>query len=228
MPQRKRSEIKSSYGTIKYFTQKILNWTYQNPHKYPWRSTRIKFYALIAEILLQRTKAEQVIPIYKKFIKVYPSPDKLSASPLLRIKTIIAPLGLRWRARKIKELACVLVNRYNGKIPLHLNELMALPGVGPYAASAYISLHHNKRALLIDSNIVRLYGRFFGFKSHAETRRKKALMNLIDLITPQYNCRQFNYAVLDLGRNICRSKPLCPICPVYIKCYYYNHRKEQK
>ena len=228
MLERKQSEIKSSYGTIKYFTQKMLRWTYQNPHKYPWRSTRIKFHALIVEIMLQRTKAEQVIPIYRKFIKAYPSPNRLLASPLLKIKTIIAPLGLQWRARKIKELARALVNRYNGKIPLHLDELMALPGVGPYAASAYLSLHNNKRALLIDSNIVRLSGRFFGFRIHAETRRKRTLINLIDLITPQHSCRQFNYAVLDLGRNICRSKPLCPICPVYIKCYYYNHRKERK
>ena len=228
MLEQKQLEIKSSYDTIKYFKQRILRWTYKNPHRYPWRYTRIKFQALIAEILLQRTKAEQVIPIYRKFVKAYPSPDRLAASSISRIKTIIAPLGLRWRARKIKELTDVLMDRYSGKIPLHFNELMSLPGVGPYAASAYLSLHHNKRALLIDSNIVRLYGRFFGFKIHAETRRKKALMNLIDLITPQHSCRQFNYAVLDLGRNICRPKPLCLICPVSIKCYYYKRGKEQK
>lgn len=222
MPERKQSEIKKSYTTIKYFKRKMLRWVYQKPRIYPWRITKIKFHALVAEILLQRTKAEQVIPIYKKFISTYPSPATLAASPLSKIKRIIASLGLQWRARKIKELAGVLMDRYSGKIPLHFNELMSLPGVGPYAASAYISLHHNKRALLIDSNIVRLYGRFFGFKIHAETRRKRALMNLIDLITPQHNCRQFNYAVLDLGRNICRPKPLCPICPVSIKCYYYN------
>ena len=225
MPERKQSEIKSSYGTIKYFKHKILRWKYKNPYRYPWRSTKVKFHALIAEILLQRTKAEQVIPIYRMFIRVYPSPKKLLAGSLARIKAIITPLGLQWRARKIKDLARALVNRYGGKVPLCLDELMSLPGVGPYAASAYLSLHHNKRALLIDSNIVRLYGRFFGFNTHAETRRERALMNLIDLITPHNNCRQFNYAVLDLGRNICRPKPLCPVCPVSLRCYYYNHRK---
>ena len=228
MSERNRSEIKSSYGTIKYFRQTILHWTYQNPHRYPWRSSRIRFHALIVEILLQRTRAEQVIPIYGKFVNAYPSPDRLSASPLSRIKAIIAPLGLQWRARKMKELACVLADHYGGKIPMRLDALIALPGVGPYAASAYLSLHHNKRALLIDSNIVRLYGRFFGFRTHAETRRNRALMKLIDLLTPQDGCRRFNYAVLDLGRDICRPKPLCTICPVSIKCYYYKRRKEQK
>lgn len=224
MPKRKWRKIRPSYDTAGYFKQKILRWVYRNPGRYPWRTTRVKFHALIAEILLQRTKAEQVIPVYKRFVKDYPSPAAIAVSSLSQIKKIIAPLGLRWRAKKIKELAATLKNRHRGGIPLHMDGLMALPGIGQYAAAAYLSLHNNKRALLIDSNIVRLYGRFFGFRVHAETRRNSAFMSLADLLTPQRECRRFNYAVLDLGRNICRPKPLCPVCPVSLKCHYY--RKE--
>lgn len=228
MSGRKQPEIKKSYDTIKYFNRKILHWVYQKPRIYPWRATKIKFHALVAEILLQRTKAEQVIPIYRKFISTYPSPAALVASPLSKIKGIIASLGLQWRARKLKELADALIIRHEGKIPIRPEDVMALPGVGPYAASAYLSLHNNKRALLVDSNIVRLYGRFFGFRVHAETRRNSALINLIDLLTPQHGCRRFNYAVLDLGRNICRPRPVCPVCPVLLKCHYYNRGKGRK
>ncbi|MBU1809076.1 MAG: hypothetical protein KJ661_05915 [Candidatus Omnitrophica bacterium] len=225
MSERKRPEIKSSYSTIGYFKRNILQWRYRNSCQYPWRTTKIKFHALIAEILLQRTKAEQVIPVYKRLIKARPSINTIAVMPFSKIKNIIAPLGLRWRAKKIKELACTLKNSYKGRIPANIDELLALPGVGPYAASAYLSLHSNIRALLIDSNIVRLYGRFFGFGVHAETRRIRALTNLINLITPRRQCRRFNYAVLDLGRNICKPKPTCPICPVLLKCHYYNKGK---
>ncbi len=225
MPERKLSKIKSSYSTIKYFRRKVLGWVYRKPRHYPWRSSRIKFHSLVAEILLQRTKAEQVTPVYKTFIKIYPSPAALAAGSLARIKMIIAPLGLKWRAQKLKELAEVLKTRYRGIIPCCFDDLIDLPGVGPYVASAYLSLHNNKRALLVDSNIVRLYGRFFGFKVHAESRRNRTLMNLIDLLTPPHECRRFNYTVLDLGRNICQPKPLCPLCPVSSKCHYYNSGK---
>jgi A/G-specific adenine glycosylase len=225
MPERSRSGIKKSYVTIEYFKQKMLRWVYQKPRIYPWRTTKVKFHALVAEILLQRTKAEQVISVYRKFINAYPSPASLATSPLSKIKEMIASLGLQWRARKLKDLAYTLKNRYSGVIPIRLEDLITLPGVGPYAASAYLSLHNNKRALLVDSNIVRLYGRFFGFRVHAETRRNNALTKLIGILTPQRGCRRFNYAVLDLGRNICRPKPACPMCPVLLKCHYYNHGK---
>jgi A/G-specific adenine glycosylase len=98
--------------------------------------------------------------------------------------------------------------------------LLSLPGVGPYAASAYLSFHCGKRAAIIDGNIVRLYGRVFGLSVHAETRRTKEFIALAESMTPPRAFRAYNYAVLDFTRAVCRPKPNCEGCPLRDLCAY--------
>lgn len=222
----KRDIPKVKDDDIRYLKHRMVHWVYSNTHRYPWRTTKSKFHALIAEILLQRTRAEQVIPIYKKFVKTFPSTKTLAYSSFKKISQIIAPLGLRWRAWKIKELGTVLYKKYKGTVPAEIDELLSLPSIGPYAASAFLSFHRSKRGLLIDSNTVRVYGRFFGFEVHAETRREKGLAKLVETLTPRHRCKRFNYSVLDLGRNVCQQRPLCSICPISPRCHYYKKEKK--
>ena len=103
----------------------------------------------------------------------------------------------------------------NGRVPDDYRTLTEVPGVGPYAAAAYLSLHTGKRAPIIDSNVVRLYGRFFGFDTGPETRRNKALIQLAERITPKRKFKEFNYALIDLTRAICGPRPDHDICPLY-------------
>lgn len=101
-----------------------------------------------------------------------------------------------------------------GGPPETLSGLVELPGVGPYAAAAYLSFHRNKRAVIIDSNVVRLLSRVFGFAANREIRRKPWLFELADSLTPRRAFRDYNYAVLDLAMRVCRTKPLCGACPI--------------
>ncbi len=226
MPRRKVLDISRNRKKIQYLKRRMSKWTYSNPCKFPWRTTKSKFHALMAEILLQRTRAEQVIPVYKDFIKVFPSAKALSDVSLKSISKLILPLGLSWRAQKIMKLGSVLWKNYRGRVPSDLSELLELPGVGPYAASAFLSFHSGKRAVLIDSNTVRLYGRFFGFDVHPETRRDLQLKDLVEKLTPYKGFKTFNYSVLDLGRNICKFRPNCCDCPLFRKCSYYQKEKK--
>lgn len=137
------------------------------------------------------------------------------------IEEIILPLGLRWRAKYLSSLGSHLVD-LNGHIPSDVALIETLPSVGPYAASAFLSLHMNKRIAIVDSNIVRFYGRFFGFDYGPETRRDKNLLKFADKMIPVRSYRLFNYALIDFTRSVCRPRPVHELCPLVRRCATYT------
>lgn len=180
------------------------------------------FHALVAEILLQRTRAEQVVPVYREFVTQFPDPVSLGEASVSQIAAMIAPLGLTWRAKLLPELGKKL--RVQQAVPMDIHSLCNLPGVGPYVATAFLSLHYRRRASIVDSNIVRFYGRFFGFNTGSETRRNKMMLELAEYVTPERKYRDFNYALIDFTRTICRPKPRCNTCVLRRKCCYQSYQ----
>ena len=202
-------------------TRKILIiWGKENFQQYPWRYTDNQWLALVAEILLQRTRANNVIPIYNQFVELYNSPGLFAAVHIEEIEKLLYTLGLRWRAKFLKQLAETLTKI---EIPLEYDLLIKLPAIGDYVASAFLSLHGYKRRALIDANIVRLFCRFIGYKPDGETRREKWFINYIDELTPRNRWKDFNYAILDFSMIICKQRPLCVICPINAMCNYFTN-----
>lgn len=181
---------------------------------YPWRKTKNHFHALTAEIMLQRTGADQVADVYSKFITKYKSPDEFLKNCRVNI---FKNLGLTWRYQVFRKMCKELTKL--SEIPEEKEELLKLPGVGEYVAGAYRSLHLNKKDYIIDSNVVRIYGRFFNLNTDGEVRRKEWFIEFTDRITPEKNFKDYNYSLLDFTRNICRPKPLCEECGLKKKCY---------
>jgi A/G-specific adenine glycosylase len=210
--KRKRNEI----------ARRLVRWGRANYVAFPWRRAGRTFHALVAEILLQRTRAEQVVPVYQQLCVTYPSASSLSAAPPSEVRTLLKPLGLHWRIPLIQRLAAQLGDL--SSVPLNRVALCELPGVGDYAAAAFLSLHCGRRASIVDSNVVRLYGRLFGFVVDGETRRKKWFLELAAEMTPVRHHRDYNYAVLDFTRAICRPKPLCESCPLIDLCDFGSRR----
>ena len=214
--------------SAKFFARKvqriqrtILKWGKENYADFPWRSTTNPFHALIAEIMLQRTRAEQVLPVYEKFTSKYQFPHEVAAENPDKIRNMLSSLGLGWRIEKVIQLTQMLT-AIDNKIPDTKDKLMELPGIGEYAASAFLSLHAGVRMPIVDSNVVRLWSRLFCFKKDKEIRRKKGFLDFVDKITPEENFREFNYSVLDFTRAVCRPKPLHNICPLVAVCSYYR------
>lgn len=198
---------------IKYLQNHIILWGKDNYSNFPWRHTDNKWHALVAEIMLQRTKAEQVLPAYLSFCSEYKSPEEYLNNNYVNV---FESLGLQQREKELKSLACILMKE---DIPEEKALLVRLPGVGDYISAAYCSLHLGVRSSIIDSNVVRLYGRFFGFETDGETRRKKWFIELADVLTPQKGFKEFNYGLIDFTRLICKSKPNCDRCHIKMKCY---------
>lgn len=206
---------------IKEIQQSIIKWGMENYCYYPWRSTKNLFWALIAEMMLQRTKAEQVIPVYKNFTNQYFSPSEINFEESDRMFFILQPLGLRWRNKNILNL-CIELSKRKGVIPETKKELLILPGVGDYIANAFLSLHRNVREPIIDSNVVRFWGRVFGLEINKSTRREKSFIELVEKLTPDKNFKEFNYGVLDFSRMICKQQPLCSKCRLKGFCKHVN------
>ncbi len=198
---------------------RLARWASENAIDFPWRKRISRFHALTVEILLQRTRAEQVIPVFREFRRAFPDASTLAVSRITSVRRVIRPLGLIWRAEFIKALGKHIVQS-SGRIPDDYETLLTLPGIGPYAATAYLSLHRGIRHPIVDNNVVRLYCRLLGCKYDGETRRKKWVSELSEFMTPRKSFQEFNYALLDFTRAVCKPTPDCNACPLRDICRY--------
>jgi A/G-specific adenine glycosylase len=216
----KSKAVVADRDSIGFFRKTLRRWASKNFASFPWRRSRNRFHGLVAEVMLQRTRADQVVPIFEEFVRRYPTPLQASKAPARSFTSLLRPLGLRWRAKALHNLSHTLAKRSAG-VPSTLDELKRLPGVGDYASAAFSTFHLESSTTIIDSNIVRLYGRFFGFKTGPETRRNRAFRVLADEVQPMKNGRLFAYGLLDFTRSVCAPRPQCVICPLRNKCRYY-------
>jgi A/G-specific adenine glycosylase len=198
---------------IEAIQMRLLAWGDAHYRLFPWRAATDPFAGLIAEVLLQRTRADAVPEVYDAFIRRFPDAAALSVASEQEIGALIYPLGLRWRVPLLKELGQRLLEL--GEIPRELDALQALPGVGPYTAAAWLSFHGGGRGVLIDSNVVRWLCRMLDRQCDAETRRKRWLQELAEHVTPRGMVKQFNYALLDFTMTVCIPRvPRCKECPI--------------
>src|SRR5271157_3099422 len=122
----------------------LLKWYEKNGRSFPWREKRDPYQILIAEIMLQRTKANQVLPVYLDFIREFPTIESLKTATVRKVKRYFARLGLLWRANRVKQMAQDIVERFNGRIPSDRDQLLAIPSVGDYIADAVLAFAYGK------------------------------------------------------------------------------------
>lgn len=203
---------------IRDVRRRVLRWGPAHWQDFPWRHSLPLWQGLVAEVLLQRTRSAQVVPVFREFRQRYPSAARFSRATAMELAVLIAPLGLRWRVPLLHRLAND-IGRRRGRIPTKREELENLPGVGPYAAAATLSFHGGKRAAIVDANVVRVLCRLTGMPFDGETRRKRWMIELADRLTPPRAFRRYNYALLDLAMTVCMAgQPRCRSCPLSPTC----------
>jgi len=202
----------------------VLSWGKNHIRCYPWRDSPQGYKILIAEIMLHRTKADQVKPIYESFIKKYPNFDSIANSDQEEIEQFLYPLGLNWRSAQLYKMTKEIQEKYDGIIPHDLDRLIDLPGVGPYIASAILCFAYDENIPLLDTNIVRVIGRLFGMKVRDSSRKSKKFKSVMTDFISYGEPRKFTLSLIDFAALICRSsRPRCDICPLKDIC---NHYKE--
>jgi len=188
-----------------------------------WRKHISPYKIMIAEFMLQRTKAEQVEPVYKKFLLHYPDIATLSKARIKSIEKYTSSLGLHKRAPNFINAAKYIVKNFKGKYPKTRKELSTIPGVGDYVAGAIMAVCFNNADYVIDSNIARFINRYSGLNLTGEIRRKKVIVEKAVELFQVENQRNFLFALLDFTALICKPiNPTCLVCPLQEKCKYYK------
>lgn len=212
---------------INHFQETILLWYNEHGRHFPWRNKRLTHYQLvIAETLLQRTKAETVSKFYKQFIKDFPNWDALANADTAAIEKYLIPIGLyRQRSKRLKSLAIEMVKR-KGKLPRDRADLESIPFMGQYIANAVELVIFNEPSPLVDVNMARVLERYFGERKMADIRYDPYLQQLSYKVVNHKNTREINWAILDFAAMICKAKkPMHDICPLKKHCSYFKELK---
>jgi len=207
---------------IEEYRKKVKTWGKRNYRDFPWRRTRDPYKVLLAEIMLHRTQAMQVAKIYERFVGEYPDIKTLVKANKSELHKALFSLGLKWRIDLIKDMAEMLVNKYDSKIPKDKSELLSLPGISEYIACSVRCFAWDIAEPLRDTNTIRIIGRVHNIDVKDSSRRNFRLKKLAAELVDSEEPRVYNFALLDLADQVCTKKetPKCDECPINNLCLY--------
>jgi A/G-specific adenine glycosylase len=205
---------------VPWFRRRLLEWGREHRRSFPWRETDDPWRVLVAEVLLQRSRGKTVAKVYEEFVRRWPDAAALSRARESSITAVIRPLGLTRRAASLRAMAKEVVRQ--GRVPRSFDGLLALPGVGRYAANATLVVAFGKRAAVVDGVSARVYRRYFGLPSDLLPSEDEELWKTVAAATPARG-RDWNWAVLDLAAEVCLpARPRCSACPLIGRCTFAN------
>lgn len=195
-------------------TGALLDWGERHRRDLPWRASRDPWLVLVSEVMLQQTQAARVVPVYEAFVARFASAQACAGAPLGDVLRLWQGLGYPRRARDLHAAAVEVVDRHRGRVPGSVDELLALPGVGPYTARAVLVFAFEQDHGVVDTNVGRLLARWGGRPiAPAEAQRRA------DELVPEGRAWEWNQALFDLGATVCRKRlPECAACPVSGAC----------
>ena len=200
--------------------RRVLAWYDRQGRDLPWRRTRDPYHIWISEIMLQQTQVRTVIPYFERFMERFPTVQDLALAPAGDVLKAWEGLGYYTRARNIHRAARGMVERFEGQVPGSREELLSLPGVGPYVAGAVSSIGFNQPEAAVDGNVRRVFSRVFMIEEPMDRGPAQRLVAaLAEDLVPKRRPGDFNQALMDLGAMLCTpKKPQCRECPLRTDC----------
>ncbi|MEM2141761.1 MAG: hypothetical protein QXS20_10440 [Candidatus Thorarchaeota archaeon] len=197
----------------------VIDWYSGFGRRFEWREETDPYRILVAEMLLRRTTASAVSRVYRSLVQRYPSPGMLASADVSELTTIVCSLGLqRVRVRDLLTTSKILVEKYGGSVPADYDALLALPGLGPYGASAVLNFAFGVPRPLVDGNVLHFLRRVFDihFSGPHDTEAWAIMSDIGGL-----HDRRFYWGIIDLVATVClRRNPRCARCPVQGHCFY--------
>ncbi len=202
------------------FQNIVLKWFKDNQRDLPWRQEYNPYHVWISEIMGQQTQMERVATYFTHWMQRFPTVEAVATAREQDILKTWEGLGYYSRARNIQKTAQLLMERCSGSIPGNQNELLNLPGIGPYTASAILSIAFQQPYPLIDANVERVVARLADIATPLKDRSTRNLVKeVVDSIFYQDDPRSWNQALMEFGALQCRPrKPDCPVCPLRSMC----------
>ncbi len=182
-----------------------------------------EFELLVAVILSAQCTDERVNKTTPTIFKVCHTPEEFANIDIKKLEELLHPCGFYHnKAKNIKAMANILVEKYHGKVPHTMEELQSLPGVGRKTANVVmLEAFHNPQGIAVDTHCKRIANRI-GFSKKAEP--EKIEQDLLQLIPKKYY-QEVNHIFIWHGRNTCTARnPKCEECKLNKECKYYQEQ----
>ena len=198
----------------------LLSWYANRGRDLPWRGERDPYRIWVAEVMLQQTQVETVIPYYYRWLEAFPNLTALAAAEEEEVLKIWEGLGYYRRARNLHKTAKMVVANYGGSFLQTMDDLRRLPGIGDYTAAALGSIAFGLKAPALESNGKRVLARLSAFREPINVEKNaKILSQMLETLLPEKDAGSFNQALMDLGASVCSPhKPNCADCPLQREC----------
>lgn len=197
----------------------LHTWYWKNKRPLPWRNST-PWGVVVSEFMLQQTPVNRVLPVWEAWMKKWPTPKHLAKAKKSDVIKYWGRLGYPRRALRLHETSKIITTKYRGSIPKTLPELRELPGVGEYTAAAIYSFAYGKRALVLDTNIRRVFARAIDGKEYASLTLNNKERTKREKLIPR-EASLWAAATMELGATICTARsPQCEICPIAQSCVW--------
>lgn len=203
-----------STNSTAQFRRRLLAWYDKNKRDLPWRGSRDPYRVWLSEIMLQQTRVAAVVEYYRRFLKKFPTINRLASVREASVLAAWSGLGYYRRARMLHAAAKKIMREHGGQFPSTAEELRALPGIGRYTSAAIASIAFDEPIAVVDGNVERVLRRIEG-RHLAQKELWATAQERLSSTRPG----DFNQAMMELGAMVCLPKgPVCAICPVTAFC----------
>jgi len=215
--------------------QQLLGWwELQGRHTIPWKLTADgrrpadgepldPYPVLVAEVMLQQTQLQVVLPYWQRWMEALPSLSALAAAEEHDVLMLWQGLGYYARARRLHQAAQLLTSGSDGPLawPRSLEGWQALPGLGRSTAASIVSSAFDQPEAILDGNVKRVLARLTA-SPRPPARELARFWQRSELLLDPSRPRSFNQAVMDLGATVCTPRnPRCGDCPWRGSCAAY-------
>jgi len=212
-------------GSLRKTAESVSRWFEKYRRNLPWRETSDPYAIWVSEVMLQQTQVSTVIPYYQRFLSSFPDLKTLAQASEEKVLAHWAGLGYYSRARNLHRGAQFLLKNHQGRFPRSRDEILKVPGIGPYTAGAVLSIAFDLKEPLVDGNVERVFSRYFALNLPTDSPQAKRFFwekagALVQLCS---SARVFNQGLMELGSLICtKSSPECGRCPLTSSCAAYE------
>lgn len=222
--------------TLTDLRQQIIDWFDENARDLPWRRPEAgPWGVMVSEFMLQQTPVIRVLPVWEKWMQLWPTPADLAQASTADVLREWGRLGYPRRALRLHEAAKVMTEKYAGQVPDNHADLLALPGVGAYTAAAISSFAFGIPEVVVDTNIRRVHARAITGKALpsksftvAEMRLAEEVHPAIDSPAGRSQANRWNAAAMELGALVCTARsPQCDTCPILELCAWVRAGKPE-
>ena len=174
---------------------------------------------LVSEVMLQQTQASRVVEAFPAFMDRFPDVATLAEASRGDVLRAWGGLGYPRRAAALHEAARDIVRRHDGSVPSDASALLALPGIGPYTAAAVTSIAYGSPVAAIDTNVRKVMARL-EFAAEPDEVADTDVVEAASRWLVREAPGDWNQAVMNLGREVCRPTPRCDACPLAGACAF--------